>query len=79
MAEKGKVVIVGAGVAGSTLALKLLEKRREFILINPVDYFHLNFAAVRAVAVTGMNNCNINKYSTFVNLLPSRKLGQKKF
>ena len=40
-AEGGnKVVIVGCGVAGCTLALQLLKKGRDFILINPTDYFH---------------------------------------
>jgi len=47
------VVIIGAGCAGTTLALKLHAKRRAFLLINPADYFHLNFAAVRACCVKG--------------------------
>ena len=53
-AEGGnKVVIVGCGVAGCTLALQLLKKGRDFILINPTDYFHVVFAAVRAPVVPG--------------------------
>ena len=51
--DKQKVVIVGCGVAGCTLALQLMKKNREFILINPTDYFHVVFAAVRAPAVPG--------------------------
>ena len=53
---KKKLVIVGAGVAGSVLALALLKKNRDFVIINPTDYFHLNFAAVRAVVVPGIDS-----------------------
>ncbi|XP_057291756.1 ferroptosis suppressor protein 1-like [Hydractinia symbiolongicarpus] len=58
-------VIVGAGIAGTTLALKLLAKKRPFTLINQTENFHLNFASVRAIAVPGWAEKSLIPLTTF--------------
>jgi len=48
-----KIVIVGCGIGGCKLACMLQGSRKDFLIINPTDYLHVTFAAVRAVAVEG--------------------------
>ena len=43
-----KVVIIGGGYAGSSLALKLLNAGADVTLIDPKSYFYHNIATVRA-------------------------------
>jgi len=51
-----RIVIVGCGIAGLELSLFLLKKKRDFLIINPTDYFHVTFASVRSVALQGWAN-----------------------
>ena len=43
-----KVVIIGGGYAGSSLALKLLNAGADVTLIDPKSYFYHNIGTVRA-------------------------------
>ncbi len=49
-----KVVVVGGGYGGSTLALALLKAGANFTLIDCKPVFHHNVASVRAAVVPGI-------------------------
>ena len=53
-----KVVVVGGGYGGSTLALALLKAGANFTLIDCKPVFHHNVASVRAAVVPG--ECQID-------------------
>lgn len=48
-----KILIVGAGYAGSYLALHLQKSGIGFAIINQSEVFHNNFASVRAIVQSG--------------------------
>lgn len=54
---KSKVVIIGGGLAGATLAYKLSKRPRskdiEIILISPKDYVDVSWAGLRSISQSG--------------------------
>ena len=51
--EEKKVVVVGGGYGGMSLAVGLKRYRANYMLIDSRDAFHHNVAAVRAVVEPG--------------------------
>lgn len=60
-----KIVIVGAGYAGSNLGLELMKAGANFTIVDAKDYHYHNVGGVRAVVEKG--KVIIGKYSVSLN------------